>query len=258
MPHYSHRFLEVKWDQQEYPLPNGNAVHTGLNSMHLHLDDRVINTFLCHLSLPSLLELHLDINEAPFTDNLLSFFELSPLLKTLNLQGTTFEHGSELLRILSTTPVLTHLYIVCFGSTPFALHHLFTHLAESWLVEDNPCWASEQFLPKLQCLHLWLSNPWDDLSKVFGSISEINNPRRSFNQLQFEFVNYDGVRDNEHSADMMRLMQLKDAGIDLKIVDYRNDKDLLEDYLSSSPKNTPQLLTLKYLSRALGTNILLG
>jgi hypothetical protein len=39
---------------------------------------------------------------------------------------------------------------------------------------------------------------------------------------------------------MKRLVPLKDAGIDLKIMDpnYKN-KDLLEEYLSNSPQNTP-------------------
>jgi hypothetical protein len=239
-------FLEVGCDQQEYPLPNGNIIHTDLNSLHLQLDDPVLNTFLCHLSLPSLLELQLDdkLNDAPPIDSLLSFFERSPLLKTLKLLGPIIEYDSELVRVLSTTPALTHLYIVPCISTPFTLHQFFTHLAESWLVEDDPWRASEQFLPKLQCLHFsgYSSNPWDDLPKAFGPISEIANPRRRpFNQLQFECLNYDGVMDNEHSENMRRFVPLKDAGLDLKIMDpcYYDNKDLLEGYLSSYPQNTP-------------------
>jgi hypothetical protein len=109
-------FLDVRSDQQKYPLPNGNIIHTGLNSLYLQLGDSVLNTFLCHLSFPSLVELHLQvqadgINDAPLTDKLLSFFERSPLLKTLKLLGPIIEHDSELVRVLSTTPALTHLYI---------------------------------------------------------------------------------------------------------------------------------------------------
>ena len=241
-------FLDVESDQQEYPLPNGNITHTGLNSLRLQLGDSVMSTFLCHLSFPSLLELHLQIqadgiNDAPLTDKFVSFFKRSPLLKTLKLLGPIIKHDSELVRVLSTTPALTHLYISRYVSTSLTLHHLFTRLAESWLVEDDPCRASEQFLPKLQCLHFsgHSPNPWDDLSKAFGPISEITNPRRRpFNQLQFESLDYEADRDNEHSANMMKLVPLKDAGIDLKIMDPDYDnKDLLEEYLSSTPQNTP-------------------
>ena len=171
----------------------------------------VMNTFLCHLSFPLLLELHLqvqadEINDAPLTDIFLSFFKQSPLLKTLKLLGPIIEHDSELVRVLSTTPALTHLYISLYVSTPLTLHHLFTHLAESWLVDD-PCRASEQFLPKLQCLHFsgHSPNPWDDLSKAFGPISEITNPRRRpFNQRRFESLDYDAYRDSGHNANMCR------------------------------------------------------
>jgi len=239
-------FLDVGSDQQEYPLPNDIIIHTSLNTLRLQLGDSIINTFLFHLSFPSLLELHLQSNgldDAPLTDKLLSFFERSPLLKTLKLLGPIIEHDNELVHVLSTTPALTHLYIYLYDSTPLTLHYLFTRLAESWLVEDDPCRASEQFLPKLQCLHFsgYSSNPWDDLSKAFGPISEITNPRRRpFNQLQFESLDYDADRDNEHSTNMMRLVPLKEAGINLKIMDPDYDnKDLLEEYLCSSPQNTP-------------------
>ena len=227
-------FLEVRHDQQKYPLLNGNIIHTGLNLLQVQLDGSILNTFLRHLSFPSLLELSL--GDSPITDELLSFIERSPVLKTLNLIGPIFEHGSELIRVLSTTPALTHLFILLYTSSPLPIHHLFTHLAESWLVED----ASEQFLPKLQSLHYtgYSSNPWDDLSTVFGPISEITNPRRRpFNQLRFKCLDA-AVEDDEHDANMMRLVPLKDAGIDLKIMDY-NGKDLLENYLSSSLQNIP-------------------
>jgi len=236
------KFLDVTSGQEEYPLPHGNTIHTSLNSLFLELDDSKIDTFLHHFSLPSLQELHLDYGElfnTPPTAALLSFCARSPLLKKLQLMGSVIKHDSVLVRVLSTTPALTHLHIAPHPLADLTLRHSLPRLAESWLVGDDPCQAREHFLPKLQRLHFSGQLSSDDLSEAFGPLSEITNPhRRPFNQLQFLWLNH---RDN-YEASMMKLIPLKDAGINLKVMDPSfPDKDLLEDYRSNYQQNFPKL-----------------
>jgi len=237
------KFVEVTSEQEEYLLPRGNTIQTSLNSLFVELVDSKIDTFLHHFSLPSLQELHLDYGacfNTPPTDALLAFCARSPLLKKLQLMGSVIEHDSELVRILSTTPALTHLYIVPRPIAGLTLRHLLTRLAESWLVGDDPCQAHEQFLPKLQCLHFSGHLSSDDLCEAFGPLSEITNPhRRPFNQLQFLWLN----QHLNYNASMMKLISLKDAGINLKVTDPSvPDMDLLETYRSGYRQNFPKLL----------------
>jgi len=240
------RFLGVISDQEEY-LPRGNAIHTSLNSLFFELTNSKMDTFLHHFSLPSLQKLHLNYGvylNTPPTVALLSFCARSPLLKKLKLMGSVIEHDLGLVRVLSKTPALTHLYIAPHPLAVLTLRHLFTRLAESWLVGDDPCQAHEQFLPKLQCLHFSGQLSSDDLCEAFGPLSEITNPhRRPFNQLQFLLLDHDRLIRDDYEASMMTLIPLKDAGINLKVTDPSvPDKDLLEDYRSNYRQNFPNLL----------------
>jgi hypothetical protein len=88
----------------------------------------------------------------------------------------------------------------------------------------------------LQSLHFsgHYSHPWDDVPRAFGPISEITNSlRRPFIQLLFEW--FKGPNQDEYGyidrENMMKLVALKDAGIDLKIFDSNGrDVDLIGEY----------------------------
>ncbi|KAF8891088.1 hypothetical protein CPB84DRAFT_1963754 [Gymnopilus junonius] len=239
------------------PSPINNIIQHGLNDFQIkfgQFEDEAMDVLLDGLDFPSIEKLTF------ITIHVLPSRALSDLiqrsdghLKELKLVHTYFPSWRKMVSFLQDIPSLETLYLVPQEICDFKPRRFFRYLAETWCRsfpdEDD---HRPVFLPNLTSLTCVFNfnnrDPqaprrpgfsWNDISYMFGPLSELKNPhRRPLRHFEF-YVDYQPERDYKEDdlykipkSALARIKYLLEAGMEIVITWSINEKPCGIDLIS--------------------------
>ncbi|KDR86095.1 hypothetical protein GALMADRAFT_235326 [Galerina marginata CBS 339.88] len=225
-------FSTCRTGQEQFPIPENIIVHHQLRSLSLDFpaDSGAVSSICEKVSFPALLRLACTMEDEFFpVQSFVSFLKRSPCpLEKLFIMDTHFDNDGTVIDLLQVTPSLVRLDLLPHRSADYSPDRLFERLARTSIAKDD-----DIFLPKLRFFryHVEENISWDLIPGIFGSLRELDNPRRR--PLESVWIHLDRGADDEEplryidKVTLPRLLSVLEAGLDLDVGYPTEELDLI-------------------------------
>ncbi|KAF8972096.1 hypothetical protein BDZ97DRAFT_1011334 [Flammula alnicola] len=240
-PKLTHCLLQHLPPGHHFPMPQSPILHRTLQVLELrqlvlpHHPDNILK----NVTLPSLKSYKIDLQGYRLeTESLISLFLRSSCsLQMLSLIDVNL-YDEDLVALFRVMPELHHLELAlslrCGADTT---EHIFRHFSSPFIVASGDTETRQAFLPQLQSMIFrgMAFVDWKLVADIFGSPSDIHNPRRR--PLQSVSLNLYPVRVGLYRNDdpiiidkdsLSRMLLLVEHGVELKITDMSSVKDVIQ------------------------------
>ncbi|KDR86091.1 hypothetical protein GALMADRAFT_150403 [Galerina marginata CBS 339.88] len=228
-------FSTYRPGQEQFPIPENIIVHHQLRNLSLEfpVGSDAVSSICNKVSFPALLRLSCTMDECIVpTQSLVSFLKRSSCaLEKLLIMDASFDNDDMMIDLLQATPSLVRLDLLPHRWANYSPDRLFERLARTSIAKDE----DNIFLPKLRFFryHVEENISWDLVPGIFGSLHELDNPRRR--PLESVWIHFDREVENGEPLryidknTLPRLLSILEAGLDLDVGYPTEDLDLIEE-----------------------------